>query len=90
MNLRRVGDVKVVAGSLHNWSSVYQHTTASLRAQHSPLTTASSLYTKRGKVSARPYVRTYVRDVGRDQLSSEWRHNENDVIMRTGAASAAT
>jgi len=31
---------------------------------------------------------TYVRNAGRGQLSSEWRHNENDVIMRTGAASA--
>jgi len=28
--------------------------------------------------------------VRRGQLSSEWRHNENDVIMRTGAASAAS
>jgi len=26
-------------------------------------------------------VRTYVRNAGRGQLSSEWRHNENDVIM---------
>ena len=43
----------------------------------------SSLYIKRGKVS----VRTFVRNAGRGQLSSEWRHNENDVV-RTGAASA--
>jgi len=35
-------------------------------------------------------VRTYVRNGGRGQLSSEWRYNENDVIMRTGAASAAS
>jgi len=26
-------------------------------------------------------VRTYVSNAGRGQLSSEWRHNENDVIM---------
>jgi len=45
-----------------------------------------SLYIKRGKVS----VFTYVRNGGRGQLSSEWRQNENDVIMRTGAASAAS
>jgi len=32
-----------------------------------------------------PYVRG-----GRDQLSSEWRYNENDVITRTGATSAAS
>ena len=39
----------------------------------------------------RMYVRTYVRNGGRGQLSSEsrHRHNENDVI-RTGAASAAS
>jgi len=30
-----------------------------------------------------PYVRSYVRNAGRGQLSSEWRHNENDVIMIT-------
>jgi len=29
-----------------------------------------------------PY--TYVRNAGRGQLSSEWRHNENDVIIRMG------
>jgi len=46
----------------------------------------SSLYIKCSKVS----VRTYVRNGGRGQLSSEWRHNENDVITRTGAASAAS
>jgi len=40
------------------------------------------LYIKRGKVSV------YVCNAGRGQLSSECRHNENDVIMRTGAASA--
>jgi len=34
----------------------------------------TSLYIKRGKVSVRPYVR----------------NNENDVIMRTGIASAAS
>jgi len=34
---------------------------------------ASSLYINRGKVSAR----SYVRNAGRGQLSSEWRHNEN-------------
>jgi len=33
-------------------------------------------------------VRTYVRNGGRGQLSSERRHSENDVVMRTGAASA--
>jgi len=44
-----------------------------------------SLYIKRDRVSV-----TYVRNGGRAQLSSEWRHNENDVIMRTGAASAAS
>ena len=31
-----------------------------------------------------PY--TFVHNDGRDQLSGEWRHNENDVIMRTGAS----
>jgi len=46
-----------------------------------------SLYIKRGKVSVRTYV-TYVRNAGSGQFSSEWRHNENDVIMRTGATSA--
>jgi len=30
----------------------------------------------------------YVRNGGHGQLSSEWRHNENDDIMRTGAANA--
>jgi len=36
-----------------------------------------------------PYsVCSYVRNAGRGQLRSEWRHNENDVIMRTGAARA--
>jgi len=30
----------------------------------------------------------YVPNGGHGQLSSELRHNENDVIMRTGAASA--
>jgi len=30
----------------------------------------------------------YVRNGGRGQLISERRHNENDIIMRTGAASA--
>ena len=39
---------------------------------------------KRGKVS----VRTYVRNGGRGQLSSRCRHDQSDVIMRTGAASA--
>jgi len=34
------------------------------------------------KVSVRMYVRSYVRNGGRDQLSSEWCHNQNDVIMR--------
>jgi len=34
------------------------------------------------------YELSYARNSGRDQFSSEWRHNENDVIMRTGAASA--
>ena len=34
-----------------------------------------------------PYL-TYVRNAGRGQLSSEWCHNENDIIMRTRAASA--
>ena len=28
-----------------------------------------------------PYIRSYVCNAGRGQLSSEWRHNENDVIM---------
>jgi len=41
------------------------------------------LYIKRGKVSV-----TYVCNGGCGQLSSEWRHNDNDVIMRTGAAQA--
>jgi len=40
----------------------------------------TSLYIKCGKVS--------VRNGGRGQLSSEWCHNEDDVIMRTGAATA--
>ena len=43
-----------------------------------------SLYIKRGKVSVRTYVRTYVsyvRNAGRGQLSSEWRHNENSSLM---------
>ena len=31
---------------------------------------------------------TYVHNAGRGQLISEQRHNENDVIMRTGATSA--
>ena len=39
-------------------------------------------------MSVRRYVRSYVRNAGRGQLSSEWRHNENDVIIETGAASA--
>ena len=42
----------------------------------------TSLYIKRGIRC--PYVRTYVtyvRNAGRGQLSSEWRHKENDVIM---------
>jgi len=39
----------------------------------------TSLYIKRGKVS----VRTHVRNAGRGQLSSKWRHNENDVITIT-------
>jgi len=33
-------------------------------------------------------VRSYVRNSGRSQLSSESRHNESNVTMRTGAASA--
>ena len=37
----------------------------------------ASLYIKHGKVS----VRSYVRNGGRGQLSSERRHNENDVTM---------
>ena len=49
--------------------------------------TAQSLYIKRSKVSVRT-PHTYVRNGGCGQLSSEWRHNENDVITRTGAASA--
>jgi len=32
----------------------------------------------------------FFRNGGRGQLSSEWRHNENHVIMRTGVASAAS
>jgi len=36
-----------------------------------------------------PYVRSYIHNGGRGQLSSEWRHNESDIMMRTGAASAA-
>ena len=47
---------------------------------------AALLYIKGGKV----YVRSYVRNGGRGQLSSERRHDEYDVIMRTGAASAAS
>jgi len=50
----------------------------------------SSLHIKRGKVSVHTYVRTSVRNGGRGQLSSKWRHNENDVMMRTGAASAVS
>jgi len=45
-----------------------------------------SLYIKRGKVSVRMYVK-YVRNAGHGQLSSKWRHNEDDIIMRMGAAS---
>jgi len=37
----------------------------------------------RGKTSVRN-VRTFVHNAGRGQLSSEWRHNENDVIMIIG------
>jgi len=36
------------------------------------------------------YVRTYVHNGGHGLLSSKWRHNENDAIMRTGAESAAS
>jgi len=43
---------------------------------------SKSLYIKRGKVSVRN-VWTFVHNAGRGQLSSEWRHNENHVIMRT-------
>jgi len=39
-------------------------------------------------VRCHPYVRSYGCNGGRGQLSSKWHHNENDVIMRTGAASA--
>jgi len=28
-----------------------------------------------------PYVRSYARNAGRGQLSSKWRHNQNDVTM---------
>ena len=28
-------------------------------------------------------IRSSIRHTGRDQLSSEWRHNQNDVIMKT-------
>jgi len=38
------------------------------------------IFIKRGKVS----VRTHVRNAGRGQFSSNWRHNKNDIIMRTG------
>jgi len=48
------------------------------------------MYIKRGKVSAQTYVRSYARNAGRGQISSECRHNENDVIMRTGAVSTAS
>jgi len=41
------------------------------------------MYIKRDKVCVHN-VRTYVRNGGRSQLSSEWRHNENDVIIRKG------
>jgi len=44
-------------------------------------TGSSSLYIKRGRVSVRLLL-TYVCNGGRDQLSSEWRHNENDLTMR--------
>jgi len=37
------------------------------------------LYIKHGKVSVRYVYVTDVRNDGRGQLSSEWRHNENDV-----------
>jgi len=53
-------------------------------AQQSPQQKSVSLNAVR-KVS----VRTYVHNGGRGKLSSEWRHDENDVIIRTGAASAA-
>ena len=45
--------------------------------------TVTCLYIKRGKMSV-----TYIHNDGHGQLRNEWRHNENDVIMRTGAASA--
>jgi len=38
----------------------------------------------RPKMSVRK-VRTFVRNARRGQLSSEWRHNDNDVIMRIAA-----
>ena len=47
--------------------------------------TRPSLYIKRGKVSARTYVRPYVRHAGRGQLSSKWRHNENGAASAVGA-----
>jgi len=34
-------------------------------------------------VSVRRPIRSYVRNAGRGQLSSEWRHNENDVTVTT-------
>ena len=37
------------------------------------------LYIKRGNVSVRTY--TYVRNGGRGQLISDWRHNKNDFTM---------
>ena len=42
-----------------------------------------SLYIKHGKVSIRTYVRPSIRHAGHGQLSSEWRCDENDVIMTT-------
>jgi len=59
-----------------------------------------SLYIKHSKVSIYCMwlpiwrIKLYIYNVrtsvtlGVVQLSSEWRHTENDVIMRTGAASA--
>jgi len=43
-----------------------------------------SLYIKCGKVS----VRMFVCNAGCVQLSSKWRYNQNDVIVRTGSTSA--
>ena len=74
---------------LHNCSKNTDKTTpdvANLPRFQPACKFSGTLYIKCSKVS----VRTYVRNSGSGQLSSEGHHNDNDVIMRTGAASAAS